>query len=216
MRYYDDSVQRFDIISKLWLPWTPRTTRSLDLSASQILGRRSILLLGAGMTRQTGSLSGNRNTVDLSGTRISETLPEARDKFISTLRYVHCLSEYLAFHFDYRFYDDDWDIRSHTWQPSLAIALDDEETKLLRVLYRQYTQTAAEYYAGSFSSQRRFMTSDSDLSAFQAKEIGIQYSKSWETETAFQNIKLGTSLVYYWRTNDLRALLLQAGITAQF
>jgi hypothetical protein len=195
-----------------------KTTNSLNASVTQLLSENSLVLAGLSYTSQSGFLEGTRNTVS-TGTvtqRGMESLPGSRDKWTANARYVRSLAPDLAFHLDYRYYRDSWDIRANTWEPSLVFAYS-EEKGLVRLLYRRYSQTAAKYYADRFSGVQKFMTSDSDLQKFSANEYGLQYDYTWEPEDADATVwSLGGTAVYYKRSNDLAALVFQAALKAKF
>jgi hypothetical protein len=220
MFHYNDSVQVFDLNAASFVGWTPKITDSYNFSASQILGVSDIVLAGGSFTRQSGRLSSNRNTVDLAGTRAAEVLPDERNKITSTVRYIHGLNSFLALHLDYRYYSDDWELRAHTFEPSLAIAFGDNDEGLLRLIYRYYIQNAVNYYKDSFGTRERFMTSDSDLEAFFAHEVGAQVSYRWDLvkdqENPFSSLELGGGVFYYERSNDLNAMIYQFGISTWF
>jgi hypothetical protein len=214
-RHFNDSAHVYDIINRAWTGWKPRTTQSMDASVSQILSPRDIILLGCGIARQSGFLEGNRNTVSIAGTRVVEVLPDRRNKFFSTLRYVHGITPAVALHADYRYYQDDWRIRAHTFEPSFAFALQDEQA-ILQLLTRYYRQQETKYYGDAFNAAKEFITSDSDLSRFIAREIGARYVYGWDTDGFFDRIEAGVSLIYYKRSNDLRAVIGQLSINGRF
>lgn len=215
--YFDDLMRNFDLAAMSLGNWEPKITRSLNLSASQILGRSDIMLIGGSLTEQSGRLAGNRNTIDLSGTRISEILPRTRNKLTSTTRYVHGFNDFLALHLDYRFYSDDWLILAHTLEPSFAIDLF-EESGLLRLFYRHHVQSASKFYKDRFDTASDYMTSDSDLAGFYANEAGVGLSYRFETGegAVFETIELGGTLLHYVRSNDLRATIFQVGVSGAF
>ena len=214
--HFSDAANPWDLAKKDFAGFKSKTTNSANVSATQILGQRDIALAGLSYTAQNGFLEGTRNTVS-TGTvteRASEVLPQDREKWTANARYVHALGANTAFHLDYRYYTDSWNIRANTWEPSLAFSFS-EDTKVLRVLYRRYSQSAAKYYADSFAGTRDFMTSDSDLAEFTANEGGVQLSGSWEGEDGTDWEAGGTAL-YYRRSNDLQAVIVQLSLTAKF
>jgi hypothetical protein len=215
MFYFGDEEKNYDLALVQFTDWIPRITRSVNFSASQLLGPADLVLAGVSYTRQTGILTSNRNTVEVPTGRIMEVLPDLRDKWTGTLRYVHGLSPWLAFHFDYRYYVDSWALTAHAWEPSLAFGSDDE-TDLVRLVYRFYLQNAVQYYQDAFPVPAAFMTQDSDLAAFAANEVRVHYSHRLEGTGALQGLELGGTALYYRRTNDLRAWVLQAGISGTF
>lgn len=217
--HYADEANPWDVGAAKFTGFKAKTTNSLNASATQLLSAREILLGGISYTRQGGFLEGTRNTVS-TGTlteRANEVLPQSRDRFTANARYVRSLREDLAFHLDYRYYTDSWELKAHTLEPSLAASFADEKG-VLRVHYRRYSQTAAEYYrAGSYAGVQPVMTSDSDLSRFTADEGGVQFSYAPEAgEEDWAEWTWGGSAVYYKRSNDLKAVILQFSAAAKF
>lgn len=217
--HFSDEANPWDLNLHKFAGFKNKTTNSVNASATQLLSEKDIVLGGISFTGQSGFLEGTRNTVS-TGTavtdRASELLPGAREKWTANTRYVHGLGEGAAFHLDYRYYTDSWNIRSHTWEPSLAFAFDDE-AGTWRLFYRRYSQTAAKYYGDAFYAQRTFMTSDSDLAKFSANEVGAQLAYAPEPgkgdTTAWE---YGATVMYYKRSNDLNAVAVQADISAKF
>lgn len=217
--HYADAAKPWDVAAAKFSEFKAKTTNSLNASATQILSEREILLGGISYTRQGGYLEGTRNTVS-TGTvteRANEVLPQQRDKFTANARYVRSLREDLAFHLDYRYYTDSWEIKAHTVEPSLAASFA-EEKGVLRVHYRRYGQTRAKYYyGGAYTGIQPVMTSDSDLSRFTADEVGVQLSYAPEAgEGDWAEWTWGGSAVYYKRSNGLKAVLLQFSAAAKF
>ncbi len=216
--HFSDAADPWDIAKGEFAGFKSKTTNSVNVSATQLLSERDMVLGGISYTRQGGYLEGSRNTVS-TGTavtdRAEEVLPQSRNKWTANARYVRSLSGNLAFHLDYRYYTDSWAIRSNTWEPSLALAFSDEKG-VFRALYRHYSQTPAKYYADSFFVMQPNMTSDSDLSRFTANEGGVQFSYTWEPAADEAAWELGGTAIYYKRSNGLQALVLQASLTAKF
>lgn len=215
--HFSDKSRPWDVQNSKFSAFKAKTTNSVNAGATQILSEKDIVLAGVSYTEQTGFLEGTRNTVS-TGTvteRALERLPGSRGKWTANTRYVRSLGERTAFHLDYRYYADNWNIRSHTWEPSLAFSFA-EEAGTWRVFYRRYSQTAAKYYGDSFPAVTAYMTSDSDLSGFYANEVGAQAAYAPETEGGETAWEYGGTAMYYRRSNDLSALVLQASITAKF
>ena len=132
--HYSDAAKPWDVSKAGFSGFKGRTTNSVNLSATQLLSEKDIVLAGISYTGQRGFLEGTRNTVS-TGTvteRANEALPQSRDKFTANTRYVHSLSENLAFHLDYRYYTDNWSVRAHTWEPSLAVSFSDERAGFVK------------------------------------------------------------------------------------
>ncbi len=209
--YYQDAVLVYDLAAGAFTGWTPRLTRSVILSASQILGPADLVLVGGSFTRQTGYLASSRNTVVVPQGRTQEVLPDGRSKWTGTLRYVHGFSPGVALHLDYRYYADDWGVSADTFEPSLAFGSEDE-LDLVRIAYRFYVQQGTKYYAESFPAAQGYLTSDSDLAGLEAREVRLHFSHRWETVSWLQDFSLNGTLAYYVRDNGLRAWIFQLGL----
>ena len=75
----------------------------------------------------------------------------------------------------YRYYSDDWGIKSHTANIEIPIKISPKWT--LYPSYRYYNQTAADYFAPYEQnlSTSQFYTSDYDLSKFNANQYGFGF-----------------------------------------
>ena len=78
---------------------------------------------------------------------------------------------------DYRFYTDDWGVDSHTAQLDLYRYLSNKSW-LLRLRYRYYTQSRAEFYRDSYDSETPFVSNDDRLQAFDTRLLGFELSWS--------------------------------------
>ena len=214
--HFNDQSEVFDLSTARFTGWSPKVTDTYLLSATQILGTRDIALAGVSFTNQSGNLSGDRNTVDVNGARAAEILPSGRNRNTCTLRLIHGLNDYLALHFDYRYYTDEWKINAHTFEPSLAIGFGPADAGLIRLLYRWYAQNSALYYKDSFGAKLAYMTSDSDLASFTARETGIQGSYRLDLNGGSGELELGGGIIFYSRSNDLSAVIYQVSIGGSF
>lgn len=218
---YWDEVHPFDVTSATFTAWQPKRIHTIGASASQILTPSDLILVGYSYTNQSGFLAGNGNSVDLNGTRISETAPDLRNRNAVTARYIHGFTDTLAVHGDYRLYFDNWGLFSHTFEPSLYLSFNDD-AGLIKLFYRFYLQSAVDFFQDSFTVQRSFMTSDSDLAAFQAHEGGTMISYDWDLRGRvihpwLKQITLSATALYYTRSHDdLRAEIFQLGFGGVF
>jgi hypothetical protein len=116
----------------------------------------------------------------------------------------------------YRYYSDNWGIQAHTANIELPIKLTDRFTFF--PMYRYYVQTQSDYFApyeGHVSTEE-FYTSDYDLSAFSANQIGfgINYvdiftaSKIWKF--GLKNIDFRFN--HYNRNDGLKSNIVSVGL----
>ena len=209
-----DKSYFFDLTRKAFTGWIPKNTDTYEVSATQILGAHDLCLFGAGEAVQSGFLATTRNTVVVNGQRVQEILPALRHRQFYTARYAHAFNQFLAWHTDYRFYTDDWGIQAHSVEPFLALSFA-EDDGLIRLGYRYHSQIAANYYVTSLAAPQVYMTSDSDLSAFDAQDVSLLASYTFDTPgTLFTTMQVGMGAMVYQRTNDLSVTVLQASLGA--
>ncbi len=105
-----------------------------------------------------------------------ERLPSKRFKIPVGMRLNYYLSEVFTLRTYYRYYSDDWGVKSHTAEVELPIKISRKFT--LYPSYRYYNQTAADYFAPyeAHVSTSEFYTSDYDLSEFNANQYGFGVS----------------------------------------
>jgi len=164
-----------------------RNSYSLGLGFSQILHKNLQGSLALDFVQQQGLLSTPFQRVyfsDIADSFIDnfqladdvERLPDSRFKVALGGRLNWYLNENFSIRTFYRYYFDDWGIKSHTASIELPIKISDKFT--LYPSYRFYNQTAADYFY-SFEtalSTNEFYTSDYDLSEYSANQFGFGIS----------------------------------------
>lgn len=115
-----------------------------------------------------------------------ERLPDTRFKIPIGTRWNFYLNEKLTLRTYYRYYFDDWDISSHTFNVELPYKITDKFT--LIPMYRYYKQQKSKYFASyeQHLSTEEFYTSDYDLSTFNANQYGLGISYT----DIFTNMKI--------------------------
>ncbi|TRZ43802.1 DUF3570 domain-containing protein [Robertkochia solimangrovi] len=205
-----------------------RNSYSAGITASQIFSKRSQGTLMFDIVRQDGLLSTPFQRVyfqDVEGSYIEnfqladaiEQLPDSRMKIAVGARYNQYLNEMFVLRTYYRYYFDDWGIRSHT--ASLEIPVKIASRFTLYPSYRYYSQTAADYFAPyeQHLSTDEYYTSDYDLSKFNANQFGfgINYTDIF---TGFKFLHLGLKsfdlkYYHYKRNTGLTANIITGGFT---
>lgn len=138
-----------------------------------------------------------------------ERLPDTRFKLPMGMRFNYYLTENFTLRTYYRYYFDDWGVKSHTVNAQLPIKLSQQFT--LYPGFRYYTQTSADYFAGfnEHLSTDKYYTSDYDLSAFDATQysLGISYTDIFTSfKLGFFGLKsIDLRYNYYTRTTGLKA-----------
>ena len=207
-----DTSNFFDASKGKFTAWIAKNSDTYEVSATQILSPYDLCLFGVGTTTQQGYLAASRNTVVVNGQRIQEILPAKRQRQFYTARYVHAFNDFLAWHTDYRYYFDDWGIAANTIEPFLALSFADDDG-LIRLGYRMHSQNASTYYVTSLPTAHVYMTSDSDLSQFNANDASLLGSYTFDSpNTFFTTMQLGAGVMVYQRSNDLTLTVLQASL----
>ncbi len=182
-------------------PWTStkRNSYSGSISLSQILSKRSQISIFMDVLQQQGMLStpyqrvyfadkanyyiGKAQYIPIyqSSANIGvfqladaiERMPNSRLKVPIGLRWSYYLNEKFTLRTYYRYYWDDWGVKSQTANIELPFKISERFT--LYPMYRYYIQTAAKYFAPyeKHLSTEEYFTSDYDLSAFNAKQYGF-------------------------------------------
>ena len=190
----------------------PRTSYNLGLTFSQIVNKnfQMAFLVDAGY--QQGLLATKFNRVYFDNASVkSENLPDTRFKLPIGMRTSYFLGDNIILRGFYRYYFDNWDIKSHTFSFEPTIKL--SAFSSLSIPYRYYVQSSAEYFKPIFQHQvaEEFFTSDYDLSAFSSNMIGLGY-KITDSNKGLFHAKHFNSLElrygYYHRNNGLASHIL--------
>lgn len=204
-----------------------RNSYSAGLVLSQILSERMQGAFLADWVLQKGLLSTPFQRVyfaDVADSYIQnfqladdiEHLPDSRMKIALGARLNYYLNEHFVLRSFYRYYTDDWGIRSHTASLEVPIKLGSKFT--LAPSYRYYQQTAANYFAPyeQHLSTEQYYTSDYDLSKFNANQYGIGLTYTdifakghiWKLNLKSVDLKYN----YYERNSGFKANLISFGV----
>jgi hypothetical protein len=105
-----------------------------------------------------------------------ERLPSKRLNIPIGFRLNYYINEIFSLRTYYRYYFDDWGIKSNTFNLEIPIKVSDKFT--IYTSYRYYDQTKADYFApyDQNLSTSEFYTSDFDLSKFSSNQYGFGVS----------------------------------------
>lgn len=150
-----------------------RTTLAASLSWSQVINKNLQVALLADVVQQKGFLSLPFYRVYFQdGSVHQEQLPDSRFKLPLGIRASYFLGDRFIIRTYYRYYQDDWGVRSHTANIELPVKI----TPFLSVspFYRFYDQTAVKYFAPfeKHTAAQQYYTSNYDLSAFSSHFVG--------------------------------------------
>lgn len=153
-----------------------RNTFVGSLSYSQVINRNFQLLFQADVVAQQGYLALPFHRVYFNdGSVHQEKLPESRFKIPLAVRGSYFLGDNIIIRGYYRFYTDDWGIRSHTADIEIPVKISPFFS--VSPFYRYYTQTGAKYFDAfrMHSQLNEFYTSNYDLSKFNSNFMGIGF-----------------------------------------
>jgi hypothetical protein len=174
------------------------------------INQRMAISIAPGFALQNGLLSTPFHRVYFSGHEkaVVENLPRNRTKFYLALQFNWFVGKRLVLNPNYRFYIDDFGIRSHTFSLDIPIKLSLRWS--LVPFGRIYTQTASIYF-NPFDENietDEFYTSDYDLSRFNSYKLGLGLSFApfaWMGNSNAQFKEISIRYSYYWRTDGLYA-----------
>lgn len=158
------------------IPTSPRNTFSASLTLSQVVNKNFQVALITDAVAQQGLLSLPFHRVYFNSSNDSdkiENLPSTRFKIPLGLRANYFLGDKFIFRTYYRYYTDNWGIRSHT--ASIEIPYKVSPFFSVSPFYRYYIQTASNYFAPYKVHQLtdQYYTSNYDLSAFSSQFVGV-------------------------------------------
>lgn len=150
-----------------------RNTFALSLAYSQIINQNFQIEVLGDAVQQTGYLGLPFHRVYFNDNSVhQETLPDKRFKIPLGLRANYFLGDKIILRAYYRYYTDDWGLKSNTI--SLETPVKISPFISVSPFYRYYSQTAAKYFAPyqQHTAFDDFYTSNYDLSKFDSHFYG--------------------------------------------
>ncbi len=157
--------------------------RSAWIGVSRIVSKRAILRFGLSYTYRDGFLTDPY--------KLRDRRPDERKEWVFSSGYRHFFDEANgAAHIDYRYFDDDWGVRSHTldlaWHQEL-----DARTALIPFL-RYYSQDEADFFSNTVDLDDRYFADDYRLSAYGAISVGLRLRQdvgNWSVSVSGERYK---------------------------
>jgi hypothetical protein len=170
---------------------------SIYEGVSQVINKYSVLQAGLGYTSLSGYLSDPYKFYDLR--------PNSRDQLTFSAQHTQFMNvlDGAALLTNYRYYNDDWGISSHTIDVKWSQQFDISHYQLIVTpLMRYYTQTQADFYSIKYSNDNplpedELNSSDSRLSAYGAVTFGFT------SELKFSQWSLHFDWQQYYSREDL-------------
>jgi len=192
------------------------TLLNTELGITQIIDENSLAKASIFYSKENGYLSNPyynvvRNNNGTTADVLAEQRPDTRAAYGFNLKYLRAFTEKLSSKFKYKFYSDDWAIKSHTFDINNYYELNNKLTFGFGLRY--YTQSEADFYNESttyFTNQTN-ASHDDRLSSFNAitYKTSIDYKYS---DTISYNI--GFNL--YDQSTDLSATYSSIGLKYKF
>lgn len=152
----------------------PRNSYSTSFTISQIVSKRMQLLLLTDFAYQSGQLATlYHRTYFNNGSHQIEKLPDQRFKFPVAMRVHYFAGDRFIFRSYYRYYQDSWGLRAHTFDVETPIKITPFIS--LSPFYRYYTQQGVKYFAPyqEHNLNEVYYTSDYDLSTLSSQLMGM-------------------------------------------
>lgn len=177
---------------------------SAEIGFTQVLNKDSLAKISLFYSNEDGYLSNpymnvvrssnpNSSFVDV----VAETKPDKRVSYGATLAYTVALNDRLSSNINYRFYNDDWGISSHTISGELYYELG--ESWILGGGLRYYVQDEADFYSAGYFSNEEYASSDKRMRPF--------YSMNYKTNITYQvysDLSIYIGLNYYNQEDDYK------------
>lgn len=184
---------------------SPRETYTASFSFSQVINSRLQAVVLMDLVEQNGYLGLPFHRVFFTdGTDSVEKLPSSRFKLPLGLRLNYFLGDRIILRSYYRFYIDNWGLRSHT--ASLEAPVKITPFFSISPFYRYYTQTGVNYFAPYEQHLKTdgYYTSNYSLSSFSSHFFGAGIRLApprglFDTHLAMLELRYG----HYTQTTDL-------------
>jgi hypothetical protein len=171
----------------------PQGALGARLSLTQVIDTQSLIQLSWETTRVNGfqaspyryvAIGGQGTCASSAPLCLPEHAPDERLRHAAVVRGRRALGRHVSVGLEYRFYFDDWGLRSQTVAPDLAFLVVEHGT--LSLGYRYYTQNEADFYKPRYllaSDANHYVTRDRELSAMYANRLSLGYKHDFELGT---------------------------------
>jgi hypothetical protein len=167
------SFDKWDPVYKRELPNDNRNESKVDISVNQLLSPTWSMQLVYSYMYSEGFLSSPYHYVIQGDFAKFENYPDQRTGHAFAVKGVSLLNDANSVNYSYRYYMDDWDIKSHTVNVEWLTDFSDSVMSGLRLRY--YTQTGADFAksVGGYSKTDEYFAVDYRMSAFDSYDVGI-------------------------------------------
>ena len=198
-----------------------RNTWHANLVVTQILTPTTVVRVGAEYNRVRGLQHVPYRNVYVAGTNVPERHPKYRDRrdaFVHVSQYVTNRSSIKV---DYRYYEDDWGVASHTIGGKLSQYVTDNV--VVRYRYRYYSQIPAFFFRDDYAAAGGvdgFQTNDYRLGDYGAHLFGGRIM--WFPHGALGNVRFLRDVHFvigyehYFNSNNFTANIVETGMRISF
>jgi len=192
-----------------------------NLVVTQILTPTTVVRVGGEFNSVRGLQHDPYRNVYMAGTNVPELHPAFRERRVGFARVSQYITNRSSVKVDYRYYDDDWGIESHTIGGKLSQYVTDQV--VVRYRYRYYTQLPAFFYRDDYPQSggaAGFRTGDYRLGDYGAHLFGGRVL--WFPYGALGHVEFlrGAHLVFgyehYFNSNNFSANVFETGLQITF
>jgi hypothetical protein len=172
---------------------------SAFVGITQVLTEKSLMQFNVSVANESGFLNDPYKLVQIQDTIAFDARPDERTQTSALARYIRHMGDGFSLRFSYRYFQDDWDVQSHTLEA--AWYQETETGWLINPSVRYYTQDKARFYEPYFVELRTdgFYTSDFRLASYGSVMAGLRLGK-----TVFETTRVSLSFDFYERRGELK------------
>ncbi len=209
-------VKSFDKVKPEIRSWNnDKDVLTVNLGISQIFSLKFIGQMELYYSNMSGYLSDPYAVVKVVDTNyftmsLYEPLsPDKRNRYAVGIKGLYRVSENTSAELGYRYYTDDWEIKSHTINTKYKIMMKEEKI-VLALGYRFYSQSACEFYQPEyyFNTQQQlsnqYMTVDPKMDKMLTNEFSLNWTFNGSIVPMINDddIELRTQIQYFVRTTE--------------
>ena len=172
---------------------------SAFFGVTQVISTKSLMQFNVSFSNESGFLSDPYKLTQIQDTIAADARPDDRTQISGLARYIRHMGEGFSVRLAYRYFQDDWDVQSHTleaaWYQELSSGW------LINPSVRYYTQDKARFYEPYFVELRDdgYYSSDFRLASFGSIMAGLTVGK-----TIFGSTRFTLGVDFYERRGELK------------
>ena len=172
---FSQSFDKWKPVFDRALPKDNRDETKLDLSINQLITPTFSVQGVYSFMYSQGFLSSPYHYVLQDNIAKFENYPDTRTGHAFALKGVYLINKDNAMNLSYRYYTDDWDIKSHTINVEELHDFSKKFTSGIRLRY--YTQTASNFVKdiGTYTLSDNYFAVDYRMSSFNSFDIGVPF-----------------------------------------